>query len=378
MTAASLADILGALDPEQHAVATAPAGRCASWPAPAPARPGRSPTGSPRSCVSGQVDPREVLALTFTARAAGELRGRLRALGVDGVQARTFHAAALRQLRYFWPPVVGGAPPNVLPTKAPLISEAASRLRVRADAHRDPRHRRRDRVGQGLADHAGGLPRGAAGRRRAAASAISTPRWSPASTPGTRRSSATAGHRLRGCPAAHRRHDRGRRRHGGGGPRPVPVHCSLTSTRTSARCSSACSTSGSAGRDDLTVVGDAEPDDLLLRRRDPALSARFSPPVPRADGDPARRNYRSTPQVVATANRLLDAVAGDRPRYRVVLMAQRPAGPEPQWLVAADEAGRGRCRGRSRSGRWSMPASTGARSRSCSGSTPRARPTKRR
>ena len=124
MTAATLAEVLGALDPEQHAVATAPRGPLCVL---AGAGTGKTRALTHRIAalvLSDQVDAREVLALTFTARAAGELRGRLRALGVDGVQARTFHAAALRQLRYFWPAVVGGQPPNVLPTKAPLISEA--------------------------------------------------------------------------------------------------------------------------------------------------------------------------------------------------------------------------------------------------------------
>ncbi len=56
---------------------------------------------------SGVVPASQVLAVTFTARAAGEMRGRLRGLGVGGVQARTFHAAALAQLNYFWPQVMG-------------------------------------------------------------------------------------------------------------------------------------------------------------------------------------------------------------------------------------------------------------------------------
>jgi DNA helicase II / ATP-dependent DNA helicase PcrA len=74
-----------------------------------------------------------VLALTFTARAAGEMRTRLRGLGVHGVQARTFHAAALRQLHYFWPQAVGGAAPEVMSHKAAAVAEAASRLRMQFD-----------------------------------------------------------------------------------------------------------------------------------------------------------------------------------------------------------------------------------------------------
>ena len=80
------------------------ADRSASWPARAPARPGRSPTGSPTRCAAGVVDAPQ--------RARGDLhhpgRGRdagrgCAQLGAPGVQARTFHAAALRQLSYFWP-----------------------------------------------------------------------------------------------------------------------------------------------------------------------------------------------------------------------------------------------------------------------------------
>ncbi|KRF32739.1 ATP-dependent helicase [Yonghaparkia sp. Soil809] len=83
--------------------------------------------------ATGAYDPSRVMALTFTARAAGELVGRLRALGADGVSARTFHSAALRQLHYFWPTVVGGSPPRVLDGKGPLIGQAASSLRLGLD-----------------------------------------------------------------------------------------------------------------------------------------------------------------------------------------------------------------------------------------------------
>jgi DNA helicase II / ATP-dependent DNA helicase PcrA len=84
--------------------------------------------------ATGEHDPRRTLAVTFTTRAAGEMRSRLRELGVDGVQVRTFHAAALRQLRYFWPRISGGDFPELLPSKARIVAESASRCRLPTDA----------------------------------------------------------------------------------------------------------------------------------------------------------------------------------------------------------------------------------------------------
>jgi ATP-dependent DNA helicase UvrD/PcrA len=76
----------------------------------------------------------EILAVTFTTRAAGELRARLAALGAPQVQARTFHSAALRQARYFWPQVYGGELPPLLSSKLGLLAEAAGRHRHRPGA----------------------------------------------------------------------------------------------------------------------------------------------------------------------------------------------------------------------------------------------------
>ncbi|NNC11177.1 ATP-dependent helicase [Planctomonas sp. JC2975] len=83
--------------------------------------------------AAGVYAPNRVMALTFTTRAASELRTRLRQLGTTGVAARTFHAAALSQLNYFWPIVVGGGLPGVLDGKGRLLAQAAERIRLRID-----------------------------------------------------------------------------------------------------------------------------------------------------------------------------------------------------------------------------------------------------
>lgn len=82
---------------------------------------------------TGAYSPGRVMALTFTAKAAGELRGRLRALGVQGVAARTFHAAALAQLGFFWPQLAGGPAPAIVDNKVRLLAQAADMLRLRPD-----------------------------------------------------------------------------------------------------------------------------------------------------------------------------------------------------------------------------------------------------
>ncbi|MDN5742944.1 MAG: ATP-dependent DNA helicase UvrD2 [Yaniella sp.] len=83
--------------------------------------------------ATGVYNPYNVLAVTFTARAAAEMRARLRDLGAHGVQAKTFHAAALAQLQYFWQQAVGGDTPRLVEYKTHLIMEAAQRLRMSTD-----------------------------------------------------------------------------------------------------------------------------------------------------------------------------------------------------------------------------------------------------
>lgn len=104
--------LLAALDAEQRTVARTLLGPVAVL---AGAGTGKTRAITHRiayGVATGTYSPNHVLALTFTTRAAGELRSRLRALGAGAVQARTFHAAAMSQLGYFWPDTVGGHAPG--------------------------------------------------------------------------------------------------------------------------------------------------------------------------------------------------------------------------------------------------------------------------
>ena len=131
--------VLAALDPEQRQVALAVTGPVCVL---AGAGTGKTRAVAHRiayAALTGVVDPAHVLAVTFTTRAAGEMRARLVQLagsggGLERVQARTFHSAALRQLTHFWPATVGGRPPAVLDSKVSLLAEAARALRVSAGA----------------------------------------------------------------------------------------------------------------------------------------------------------------------------------------------------------------------------------------------------
>ena len=125
--------LLEALDPDQRSVAQFVSGPMAVL---AGAGTGKTRAITYRiayGVARGVYEPTNVLAVTFTKRAAVEMRERLTALGVPGVQARTFHSAALRQLQYFWPSAIGGNMPPLIEHKASLISAAAARIGIRAD-----------------------------------------------------------------------------------------------------------------------------------------------------------------------------------------------------------------------------------------------------
>ncbi len=115
---------------------------------------------------TGAYSPGRVMAVTFTSKAAGEMRGRLRALGIDGVAARTFHATALAQLNFFWPQLAGDTAPSIVDKKVRVLGQAADGLRLRLDAPTlrevagriEARKVRMISIERDAADHPTGIP----------------------------------------------------------------------------------------------------------------------------------------------------------------------------------------------------------------------------
>jgi DNA helicase-2/ATP-dependent DNA helicase PcrA len=126
-------DLLSSLDDEQRLAAESLVGPTCIL---AGAGTGKTRTITHRiayGIAKGYYAANRVLALTYTNRAAGELRSRLRALGAAGVQVKTFHAAALSQLEFFWPQFAGVPAPQVLESKGKLIGQAATELGLKLD-----------------------------------------------------------------------------------------------------------------------------------------------------------------------------------------------------------------------------------------------------
>jgi DNA helicase-2/ATP-dependent DNA helicase PcrA len=117
-------DPLDGLNPEQRRAAEAVRGPVCIL---AGAGSGKTTTITRRiaqQVATGAFAPAQIMAVTFTDKAAGELRERLAALGVSGLRASTFHSAALRQLRHFAPDAVG----RILPSKALMLRQIANAL----------------------------------------------------------------------------------------------------------------------------------------------------------------------------------------------------------------------------------------------------------
>ncbi|MFI6076942.1 ATP-dependent DNA helicase UvrD2 [Actinoplanes sp. NPDC051343] len=327
--------VLAGLDPEQRTAVTAPAGPVCIL---AGAGTGKTRAITHRIAyrtLTGEASPRHFLAVTFTARAAAEMRARLSALGASGVQARTFHAAALRQVRYFAPRLLEGrAMPALLESKARMVSLAAGRAGVRAD-----RTGARDLASEiewakSSLVEPGEYP-------VAATKAMREPPFEPAKVAEVFAAYETLKRRqgvidfedmLRAAVWGIEEHPdvaeeiRAQYRH-------FVVDEYQDVNPLQQRLLDA----WLGGRDDLTVVGDASQTIYSFTGATSGYLIDF--PRQRRDAVVVRlvRDYRSTPQVVGLANAVIRQARGNEARLRLELVGQRPAGAEPELKIFPDE-----------------------------------------
>jgi DNA helicase-2/ATP-dependent DNA helicase PcrA len=323
--------LLDALDPEQRQVAEALRGPVRVL---AGAGTGKTRAITHRiayGVATGTYNPAEVLAVTFTTRAAGEMRARLRALGAPGVQARTFHSAALRQLRWFWPKVYGGEPPQLVESKLPIVGGAARRNRIQVDQ----------------------------GTLRDLASEIEWAKVSNVRPDDYERLAPARGREVSGLDAGTVAHVFGtyeelKREQGRMDMEDVLlIGAALLAEddRVAATVrqqykwfvvdeyqdvspiQAALLDLWLGGRDEICVVGDPAQTIYSFAGARAAYLAEFTRTHPKATSVELVRNYRSTPQVIEAANALLKGTATGA----VSLRAQQPAGEPVAWREVSDE-----------------------------------------
>jgi len=360
--------LLAGLDPEQREVALATRGPVCVL---AGAGTGKTRAITYRiayAAAAGIVNPAHVLALTFTVRAAGELRGRLRQLGMAGpagpvhptrptrpgslndpgspgsdlgglgtglVRASTFHAAALRQLRYFWPRVIGGRPPQLIDAKAPLVREAAKLAHVRLEGGPGK--------GAALADAAAEIEWAKVTQVR--------PDGYPQAAAAAGRSPVTGTADLAAVYAAYEQLRRDRQlidfesvleltaailtedRVAADQVRDIFRYFVVDEYQDVNPLQKLLLDAWLGDRDELCVVGDPNQVIYSFTGATPSYLTGFAAEFPSATVVRLLRDYRSTPQVVAVANQLV--------RSGAALIAQRPPGPRPvltQYRDDTDEA----------------------------------------
>lgn len=326
--------VLDGLDPEQRAVATALRGPVCVL---AGAGTGKTRAITHRIAYgvrAGILTPASVLAVTFTARAAGEMRGRLRQLGAGGVQARTFHSAALRQLQYFWPRAIGGEMPRLLERKVQLVAEAGARSRIRLD-----RNELRDVTGEiEWCKVTQTVP------EDYPAVAAKTGRDVPRDPAEIARIYATYEQLKR---------DRGSidfedvllltvgvlqdRPDVADTVRSQYQHFVVDEYQDVSPLQQRLLELWLGGRDTLCVVGDASQTIYSFTGATPEYLLGFRSRYPDATVVKLVRDYRSTPQVVGLANGLLSQARGQAAAHRLELVSQREPGPEPAYAEYPDE-----------------------------------------
>ncbi len=323
--------LLEALDPEQRQVALALQGPVRVL---AGAGTGKTRAITHRiayGVASGVYNPTEVLAVTFTTRAAGEMRGRLRELGAGGVQARTFHSAALRQARYFWPRVYGGELPVLTESKLALMGNAARRNRVETDQAT-------------LRDLASEVEW----------AKVSNVRPDDYASVATARGRSVSGHDPATVARVFATYEDVKRDQGRMDMEDVLLcaaalltedervaaevrrqykHFVVDEFQDVSPIQSALLDLWLGGRHDLCVVGDPAQTIYSFAGANASYLTDFARKHPNTTSVELVRNYRSTPQVIAAANQLLAGTAS----AGVQLRAQREGGPEVRYVEQADE-----------------------------------------
>ncbi|OBY32642.1 ATP-dependent DNA helicase UvrD2 [Mycolicibacter kumamotonensis] len=336
--------LIAGLDDEQRAAVLAPRGPVCVL---AGAGTGKTRTITHRIAhlvAAGHVAPGQVLAVTFTQRAAGEMRSRLRALGsaagnpagVGAVQALTFHAAARRQLRYFWPRVVGDTAWELLDRKFGVVARAAGHagLRLSNDDVRD-----------------------VAGEIEWAKASLIGPEQYPEAVAAAGRDTPVDAAKLAeiyaGYEALKAR----------GEVAMLDFDDLLLHTAAAIENDAAVAaefrdryrcfvvdeyqdvtplqqrvlSAWLGQRDDLTVVGDANQTIYSFTGASPRYLLDFTRRFPDAALVRLERDYRSTPEVVSLANRVIAAARGRVAGSKLKLVGQRESGPAPSFREYPDE-----------------------------------------
>jgi DNA helicase-2/ATP-dependent DNA helicase PcrA len=331
----SLTRLLDGLDPEQRAAASAPRGPVCVL---AGAGTGKTRTITHRIAHlvrSGHVSAGQVLAVTFTTRAAGEMRTRLRGLGVEAAQALTFHAAARRQLRYFWPRVVGDRPWDLLENKFRYVGQAATRAKLGTETE---------------------VLRDLASEIEWAKASLISPDDYPAVTARTQRDIPAPAAQIA---QVYRTYEELKNAAQVLDFDDLLLHTTAVleehgvvaeEFRDRYRCfvvdeyqdvtplQQRLLDAWLGGRDDLTVVGDANQTIYSFGGASPKSLLEFTRRYPDATVVRLERDYRSTPEIVSLANRVIGAARGRPAGSRLKLIGQRAPGPEPRFAEFDDEA----------------------------------------
>ncbi len=285
--------------------------------------------------TSGQIQARHVLAVTFTARAAAQLRERLADLEAHGVQARTFHAAALRQLRFFGPRLLKGREvPELVDSKARLVMLAATKAGVRADRT---------------------VARDLAAEIEWAKSSLIEPMEYVVAAAKVNRDTPLEAAQVEAVFTAYEKLKRtsgvidfedllramcwGIEEHSDVAEqiRAQYRHFVVDEYQDVNPLQQRLLEAWLGGRQDLTVVGDAAQTIYSFTGASSSYLVEFPRRHRGATVVRLVRDYRSTPQVVGLANAVIGQARGAESRLRLDLVGQRPSGPEPELRVFSDE-----------------------------------------